>query len=997
MTRIYIFFVLCCVFSLNFTGCLPESDIGLLEMDGDETEDEASETDGDEMADGDPLEPDGDLIEGEDAEDESAEDEVEIDSADGETAAPARRGAREDLPEESVSCELACMRMDDCGHLDEWYALVADYGDCLLRCELADSLPNNWDTLAAENFKRCASVENDCEAVKYCTDWLNDPRSIDSCDILCYCVEGKSSESAEQGFKNRLPAPKGLSWAYETAVARPHISIDLDRLMADAADKLALESRGPFLRFKSRDLPPQTRLKSMGTALEFLPTFTDSAGHVLAVTEKMIISAKGFEGDLSAYLADFGLSRPTSIYYSKTRYQTIAASPEKALLAAQAINRAGRVQAEFDFVRFYHRRHLPDDPLFPSQWHLKNDSPERQVPGVDGRVWEAWDLTRGDPSVVIGVNDDGCDTGHRDLEDAMLDPLNFYEGWVADLNDGFGGHGTQVAGVAAAIGDNGLGVSGVCPACKIRCSLAFDPEGVYDPDSMFGIEDTAISGPFAAHADAGTAVVNNSWGIEEGDPLIWEDQPPAPQLAGVVADAFDYAEQEGRDGKGMLVVFAAGNGNQDVVHDQLAAYPTNVAVAAVGDQGLKSYYSAWGDEIDISAPSSGGLHSIVTTSVRGQGNIEGYNDYTAYFGGTSSASPFVSGVIGLILSANPELTAAECREILYKSARKIDPLFGRYDEEGRSVYYGFGMTDAYVAVAMAADPSCTNRVDCLGPMDRCGSAVDGDVDGDVDPDTDQEPDQEPDVDGDPEGEIETETSRRSTRATDGDLDDELSPEADTEVEAETEAEAEEEINCSRGACELCSDNSQCASGLCQAVSEIGLYVCLEACVEGACAADYTCLNDYCVPSRKACGFCDDEEICNGRDDDCDGQADGEGICKYSDGLCHTDLGCPEGQHCLTYYCEPECDSDEDCQSDDQWLACAKASYRYGAEEPDHKLCLPTKFPLDCRKRCGLILSDNSDQSLADVEECIMDQIDDQYLDCGGVFDQCMEGLAEQGK
>src|SRR5690606_18197207 len=182
-----------------------------------------------------------------------------------------------------------------------------------------------------------------------------------------------------------------------------------------------------------------------------------------------------------------------------------------------------------------------------------------------------------------------------------------------------------------------------------------------------------------------------------------------PQL---VRAAFDYAETDGRGGKGTVILFAAGNSNE-VVNDY-GAYESVLAVAAVDDQGLKSYYSNFGVAVDIAAPSNGGLNGITTTAAP--------SGYTNSFGGTSSACPFAAGVAGLILSANPELTAAEVRDILRASATKIDPVWGEW-KDGISPFYGSGMVNAYVAVQMARG-ACVDPATCQAPSDACGSSCD---------------------------------------------------------------------------------------------------------------------------------------------------------------------------------------------------------------------------------------------------------------------------------
>ena len=585
-----------------------------------------------------------------------------------------------------------------------------------------------------------------------------------------------------------------------------------------------------------------------------------------------------------------------------------------------------------DWVRFYETYDTPDDPLYPMQWHLRNTGENESVRYADSRVWEAWVVTEGSSEVVVGVNDDGCDLNHEEFEGKMADTYDFPDDWESRLDgtSGFGGHGTCVAGVAAAQGYNGKGVVGVCPNCGVRCSWTIDTS-----DSVSsGLSDAEIAEKFTWHTDQGTAVVNNSWGPWGGDPGVAGDTPGIQPVPTVIKEAFEYAESDGRDGKGMVIVFASGNSNEDVAASPLANYENSVAVAAVDDQGLKSFYSNWGAGIDIAAPSNGGMNGIVTVSPSGTVvDIEGQPGYTKSFGGTSSASPFVSGVVGLIISANPDLTAAGVRDILKRSARKIDPLNGEWDENNHSIYYGWGMVDAYVAVKMASEPTtCVNREDCLSYTDQCTPQRDG--------------------------------------------------------------------ACQRGVCDECANDSQCASGHCQALIELGMQICVETCENGeTCSDGLFCMGGVCLPPngfRTYCGMCDSEEseICNGRDNDCDGTVDNDGCT-----VCHDDSACDENTHCAysmfdgARICRTECETASDCPQGSSMLppSCVVPTYRYGEQEGEEMICLigipPTRLEWD--EVCGAGLSGRDDQSIDSIVQCTEGYITGMQVDCMGIVMNCL--------
>ncbi len=327
---------------------------------------------------------------------------------------------------------------------------------------------------------------------------------------------------------------------------------------------------------------------------------------------------------------------------------------------------------------------LPDDPWVEDQWHLDNTGQSGGTPGVDIDAQTAWALSTG-AGGLISVIDSGVDLAHDDLvassgydyidrdDDASPDPEA----------DSSAAHGTCVAGVAAASGDNGVGVAGV----------AYDAE-VYGIRLIGGYTTTGdVYDAFVESVDAGAWVLNNSWGYSDCPSFI---------LPASWRSALEYAEEEGRGGLGAAIVASAGNDNCDGSDDGFLTYWTVIGVAASDDGDIRESYSSYGSIVDITAPSGG----ILTTDISGDDGYGTYQDdpdYIGWFSGTSAAAPVISGVLTLMFEANPRLTAAQARELLCDTAIRIDPGGYGYDGDGWNAYYGCGRVDAGAAVLAVAN------------------------------------------------------------------------------------------------------------------------------------------------------------------------------------------------------------------------------------------------------------------------------------------------------
>lgn len=349
--------------------------------------------------------------------------------------------------------------------------------------------------------------------------------------------------------------------------------------------------------------------------------------------------------------------------------------------------------------------------ILPNQWHLK----KTQINGiwVDAHVQAdaAHELSRG-AGVVIAVIDDGVDVDHPEFgtsskvvapRDATLRNNDSRPKTFGD------NHGTPCAGVACASGVHGA--SGVAPDARlmpIRLS------------SAMGSQREAEAFQWAA--DHGADIISCSWGPPDGQ--WWNPDDPrhnhAYPLPTNTRLAMDYAANVGRGGRGCVILFAAGNGNESVDLDGYASYEKVIAVAACNDRGTRSVYSDFGKAVWCCFPSSDFAYApfdhpapltsgIWTTDRRGdlglnpgnlaRGDAAGY--YVRDFGGTSSSCPGVAGVVALVLAVNPNLKWHEVRDLLRSACERIDPQGGGYDATGHSPRYGYGRINARRAVELA--------------------------------------------------------------------------------------------------------------------------------------------------------------------------------------------------------------------------------------------------------------------------------------------------------
>lgn len=312
---------------------------------------------------------------------------------------------------------------------------------------------------------------------------------------------------------------------------------------------------------------------------------------------------------------------------------------------------------------------IPNDPYFSRQWGLNNAN------NVDIDAPQAWGITQGRYSVVVAVLDTGIDLQNPDLVQRLwTNPNpgadgypNDAHGWnfvsnTSNLQD-VNGHGTHVAGILGAEGNNSYGVAGVDWNAKLMIVKVLDNNGN-------GSTDAAVSGIYYA-VQHGARVINASWG--GGD------------YSQAMHDAIAYAGAHG-------VVFVTAAGNDGTDSDFTPSYPgsyrlpNEITVAAVDSSGHLAGFSDYGAQtVDLAAPGVN-IWSTIPGSF-------------ASYSGTSMATPYVTGVVSLVLSLHPEFNATQLVQRVLATTKPLPGLAGKTITGG--------IVDAYNAVNFAVHSTST--------------------------------------------------------------------------------------------------------------------------------------------------------------------------------------------------------------------------------------------------------------------------------------------------
>lgn len=331
----------------------------------------------------------------------------------------------------------------------------------------------------------------------------------------------------------------------------------------------------------------------------------------------------------------------------------------------------------------------PTDPLFSRQWGLVNDgtfSNSSATKGADVDMDLAWDITTGNPNIILAVLDSGVRKTHPEFSgriwentdetsngldsdnNSFIDDRNGWD-FVNNDNDPTDdhGHGTNVAGISVATGNNSIGYAGVDWKCKLMPLKILNENNSGNYSWWISAINYAVNN--------GAKVINMSVG--------------GSGFSQGMRDAVDNAHSNG-----VVIVACMMNYNNGTSYYP-AAYTNTIAVGSTDADDTRSNPFFWsstsgsnyGDHIDVIAPGN----YIYGLSYSSDTN------YNGYWGGTSQAAPLVAGICSLILDVNPELTTEDIRNILRDTA---EDLVGDSSEDiaGWDPYYGAGRVNAYNAL-----------------------------------------------------------------------------------------------------------------------------------------------------------------------------------------------------------------------------------------------------------------------------------------------------------
>jgi len=294
--------------------------------------------------------------------------------------------------------------------------------------------------------------------------------------------------------------------------------------------------------------------------------------------------------------------------------------------------------AEPDYVAF--AIGTPNDPYFGKQWGIdKIDAPE------------AWNKTQGLSKIKIAICDTGIDQDHEDLAGKIVANKNFTWPWSMTVDDKYG-HGTHVAGIAAAVTDNGKGVAGVGFKSSLMNAKVLNDSG---------------SGNYSWIANGITWAANNGAKVIN---LSLGGTSPSSTLK----NAVDYAWS-----KGCVIVAAAGNDNTNAPLYP-AYYDNCIAVAATDQNDAKASFSNYGTWVDIAAPGV----DIFSTMPNHKNKI-GIKNYGS-LSGTSMATPHVSGVAALVWATAYGTSNATVRARIEDTAEEVGTIWSTYEIERVNAY-----------------------------------------------------------------------------------------------------------------------------------------------------------------------------------------------------------------------------------------------------------------------------------------------------------------------
>ncbi len=376
-----------------------------------------------------------------------------------------------------------------------------------------------------------------------------------------------------------------------------------------------------------------------------------STGHSPYVEDELLVQPKAgvSEAKSSQILSEQGATEFDEIPQIRVKVIKVPAHALEKVKAALAHN------PHINFVEnnnFIEPMLMPNDPSFTSEWHLTKISAP-----------QAWDISRGSAGVTIAILDSGVDPTHPDLAGKLVGGYNFMAN-NTDTHDVYG-HGTKVAGSAAAIDNNGIGVAGVAWESPIMPLVVADSTGYATWSALASATTWA--------ADRGVRVMNMSFASTSGSSTL--------------QNAINYAWN-----KGALIFASAGNYSTSTPYFP-ASGQNVIAVSATTSTDSLASWSNYGNWVTMSAP---GDSILTTTNGGGYGTVSG----------TSFSSPIAAAVAALVIGTNPSLTNVQVAQILKDNADDLGT--ASFDP-----YFGYGRVNAYKSVVAAS--AATPAVDTTPP------------------------------------------------------------------------------------------------------------------------------------------------------------------------------------------------------------------------------------------------------------------------------------------
>lgn len=446
------------------------------------------------------------------------------------------------------------------------------------------------------------------------------------------------------------------------------------------------------------------------------------SGEVVLYTENFFVKFKDNveESRCLEVLAAYKLKVKDKLVFAKNSYFVQAEEGTGLKVFEISEKLLAEKEVEYCHPELVQERRYKAAAIHANQWHLAKTEIRGKKIDAGVNIEAAWKLTKG-KGITIAIVDDGVDMAHPEFAGRIVHPRdvtrNSDDANPVEKDDN---HGTACAGVACAAGlpDGAVGTA---------------PEAFLMPIRLrSGLGSMAECNAFVWAADHGADVISCSWGPTDGN--WWDPNHAQHKLVAGLPDstrlAMEYAMTKGRGGRGCVILFAAGNGNESTNNDGYASNPGVITVAASNDTGKRSVYSDYGANVWVAFPSGDYSYkpfkhpSPISDGIRttDRSKSVGYSpeNYVNSFNGTSSACPGMAGVVALMLAVNPSLTPADVKNLIKISTKKVDAENAEYDENGHSIYLGWGRIDAGLAVANAKNFKSENKISIEGKVKFSG-------------------------------------------------------------------------------------------------------------------------------------------------------------------------------------------------------------------------------------------------------------------------------------